>query len=183
MKKSVTATAMALLLLGTHTAASAEIGKQSTLYAGAAVVDSDFDIGFRLFGGYEFMDFALGQRQVYVAGELAYTDFGEDSVGFTTISAKGFSATAVGRMPIVDRLEVFAKLGLARLEVEAPALCIGICIPGTEVKDTKTGLTAGVGAKYGIANQIAVFAAVDHYDFGGQTGKDFAFSVGGEFRF
>jgi OOP family OmpA-OmpF porin len=67
------------------------------------------DIGYQLFGGYNF-----GR---YFAIEAAYFDGGvltDDVFGFDLeFGLDGFIASAVGRVPVSDRFSLFAKLGVA----------------------------------------------------------------------
>jgi OOP family OmpA-OmpF porin len=91
---------------------------------GSSVDDSD--TGFKVFGGYDFnQNFAV---------EVSYFDLGEASGSFEDIDfgridfdagISGFSASAVGTLPVSDMFSVFAKLGFASYDVDAHVTVAG----------------------------------------------------------
>jgi opacity protein-like surface antigen len=178
MKKTVISAVIPLMFVfGTDTTlAGARVGNHSNPYAGVALQQStgDFGTGFKIYGGYEFMDFDMGTKLVYVSGEVAYHDFGEDGPA----SATGLSATAVARMAVQKKLDVFARAGLAQTTVDVEVCVLNVCNTASE---TKVGITIGGGARYDITDQFVVFAGADIYSM--DTGTEPVLSLGGEFRF
>ena len=110
---------------------------QAAAYVGGSIGQSSVDIecdlditcsadekdtGWKFYGGYQFTpNFAV---------EFGYVDLGEtgasgnDSVLGTTsvtIEASGFSAAALGAIPLGDRFALFGKVGLFRWDVDARA--------------------------------------------------------------
>ena len=177
MKRSHLVVIIPLLFVVTNTAlAGARVGNHSNPYAGVALQESldDFGTGFKLYGGYEFMDFDMGSHLVYVSGEVAYLDFGKHN----NVSANGLSATANARMRVQDKLDVYARVGLAHTKVDVDNCVPGICY---KANGSKVGVTIGGGARYKLKNDFALFAGVDHYDTEG--GNENEISLGGEIRF
>jgi OOP family OmpA-OmpF porin len=114
-------------------------------YAGVDVGQTDVadedDIGFRLFGGYQF------HRNIAV--ELGYgLLFDKDDVEVTSLEA-----TAVGIWPIANQFSVLAKLGLANVEVDSP---FG--------SDDSTELTYGIGVQFDISRNLAARAMWQRYE-------------------
>lgn len=162
-------------ILGVSTAsAGVRVGNHSTPYAGLALQQSidDFGTGFKVYGGYEFMDFDMGKHKVYVSGEGAYLDFGKHN----GISATGFSALANARMHLQKKFDVFAHAGLADTKVK-----YDICGPFGGCSGSKVGLVIGGGARYTIQDNIHLFAGVDNYST--DNGSQNELSFGGEMRF
>jgi opacity protein-like surface antigen len=178
MKKTVLSAVIPLMIIfsADSALAGARVGNHSNPYAGVALQQStgDFGTGFKIYGGYEFMDFDMGTKLVYVSGEVAYHDFGEDGPA----SAAGLSATAVARMPVQKKLDVFARAGLAQTTVDVEVCVLNVCDTASE---TKVGITIGGGARYDITDKFVVFAGADIYSM--DTGTEPVLSLGGEFRF
>lgn len=178
MKKTVLSVVLPLMFVfGSHTAmAGARVGNHSSPYAGLALQQStgDFGTGFKIYGGYEFMDFDMGSKLVYVGGEVAYHDFGEDG----SVSATGLSATAVARMSVQEKLDVFVRAGLAQTTVKVDVCIFNVCNTSSA---SKVGITIGGGARYNITDKVVVFGGADIYSM--DTGTESVVSVGGEYRF
>lgn len=68
------------------------------------------DTAFKVFGGYQF-----GK---YVAIEAFYADFGEPADGAVSIDAAAYGVEAVVILPIVDRLLIFGKAGIAAWDAD-----------------------------------------------------------------
>lgn len=114
-------------------------------YAGVDVGQADIgdedDIGFRIFGGYQF------HRNI--AAELGYGMlFDKDDVEVTTLEL-----TAVGLWPIANQFSLIGKLGFANVEVDTPG--------GSE---DKTELTYGIGVQFDVSRNLAARAMWQRYE-------------------
>lgn len=114
-------------------------------YAGVDVGQTDAgdedDVGFRLFGGYQF------HRNIAV--ELGYgLLFDKDDVEVTTLEA-----TVVGIWPLGSNFSLLGKLGFANVEVDSP---FG--------SDDSTELTYGIGVQFDISKNLAARAMWQRYD-------------------
>ena len=139
-------------LLGAATmAVSASAIAQSTapavpgIYAGLEVGRSDVgdedDIGFKVFGGYQF------HRNV--AAEIGYGMLFDKS----DVEVTALEFVAVGLFPVANQISVLGKLGLANVEVDSP---LGA--------DDKTELTYGLGAQFDINRNLSARALWQRYD-------------------
>jgi OOP family OmpA-OmpF porin len=123
------------------------------IYAGAGVgqafVDEgaydDEDTAFSVFGGYQF--------NKYFGLEAGYADFGKIEPDGAGPALEGDSAyfTAVGTLPITERLSAYAKAGLHRWNVDTS-------LPGLTGNDDDSGTdpTYGVGAQYRFTDRVAL---------------------------
>lgn len=100
---------------------------------------------FSVFGGYSFNE--------YVAGELAYVNFGsaDTTSASTTIKGSAASISAVGSLPLSKAFSLFARLGYATTSIEATG--------GSS--QSKSDLTYGVGAQFNAAKNIGVRLGYD----------------------
>lgn len=102
------------------------------------------DSGWKIFGGHQFnRNFAL---------ELGYANLGEatltGSLGSATVEATAFDLSAIGLLPLIDRLAVFARLGLYRADIEARNTL------GGSGDDSETGLTFGLGLRWDFTRNL-----------------------------
>lgn len=182
MKKMVLSAVIPLLfVVGADSAlAAARVGNHSTPYAGLALQQGlgDFGSGFKVYGGYEFMDFDMGKHLVYVSGEVAYHDFGKKS----GVSASGLSFLANAHMKVAKDLDVYAHGGLAQttVKVKKTVCAFGICTTASG-SATQTGLTIGGGVHYNVTDKFNVLAGVDMYNT--DSGNQNELSLGAEVRF
>lgn len=121
---------------------------------------------YSLFGGYSFTD--------YIAGELAYVDFGSaDRDGGGTVKGYAVSLDAVGSLPLGRDFSLFAKLGLAETRME----------PSGAGSETKDDWTYGLGAQYNASRNVGVRLGYDNYRVGSDTSDSALWSLGVLFKF
>jgi OmpA-OmpF porin, OOP family len=123
---------------------------------------------YSVFGGYIFNE--------YIAGELAYTDFGSADTNVSGVSLKGnaVSVAAVGSLPLGKDFSLFAKLGYASTSVEATG--------GSS--ESKDDVTYGIGAQYNATKDIGIRLGYDSFRVGKTQTKDSNFvSLGVLFKF
>jgi OOP family OmpA-OmpF porin len=116
-----------------------------SFYAGVELGRSDVgdedDIGFKVFGGYQF------HRNF--AAEAAYGFlFDKEDVEVTSLEFAG-----VGLFPIQNQFSIFGKLGLANIEVDTPA--------GAE---DEWELTWGIGVQFDVSRNLAARAFWQRYE-------------------
>jgi OOP family OmpA-OmpF porin len=136
--------ASGLLLVAGHGSA------QAAGYIGAAFGQSDVDVSgydeassWQLFGGVQLTpNFAV---------EAAYTDLGEFEVSGarnTYIEVSGVEVTAVGQLPLANRVSLFGEAGFFSWDLDATLF-------GTDAgSDDGTDLTYGVGLKVGLVEAL-----------------------------
>ena len=119
--------------------------------------DSD-DNGFKLFAGYDFIE--------YLGLELAYVDMGSPSDKFKGAGVKAeasnvsaWTAEVVPQLPL-GPVDLFLKLGMVSYSADVKAKFIG---GGTFGKDNKNGEELAYGG--GVAFNIGAFAIRGEYEY------------------
>lgn len=104
----------------------------------------DTDISYTILGGYNFNE--------YFGVELYYTDAGEFDYGsVVSVEIDGWGASLVGKYPVNDDLEVFAKVGV--FSWDADAHLDGF---GKVASDDGTDNTWGLGAGYAVTENVDI---------------------------
>jgi hypothetical protein len=119
-------------------------------------IDAD-DSGWKAFAGISILKF-LGV-------EASYRDFGnpEESQGASSVEAEitGYDLSALGRLPLGKRFEVFAKAGYANLSTEASITDAGDTVESDE-DDGETFFGAGLSWKFG--RRLGLRAEYEEFD-------------------
>ena len=122
-----------------------------------------------MFGGYSFNE--------YIAGEIAYTDFGSADTDFAGVTTKGNAASisAVGSLPLGRDFSLFAKVGYASTRAEATGVA----------SETKDDVTYGVGAQYNAIRNVGIRLGYDIYrvKLGTETKDSALWSIGALYMF
>lgn len=115
------------------------------IYAGLEIgksdVGSEDDIGFKIFGGYQF------NRNI--AAEIGYGMLFDKS----DVEVTALEFVAVGMFPLANQISLIGKLGLANVEADGPG--------GSE---DKTELTYGIGVQFDVNRNLGVRALWQRYD-------------------
>lgn len=159
---SVLGAAAVAMSVGAQAQQSAGAPLVPNLYAGIELgrsdVGSDDDIGFKIFGGYQFTR--------NIAAEIGYGMlFDKSDVEVTALEFVG-----VGLFPIAPQLSLIGKLGLANVEVDSPG--------GSR---DKTELTYGFGVQFDMSRNLGLRALWQRYDTDPQEVDWFA--IGALWRF
>lgn len=145
---AASALALALGALSLNAQAAERPGWYAGVGVGQSMVDEwfadDEDIGFQVYGGYQFTP--------YFGLEAGYTDFGDVDVtgGVGELDADAFSLVAVGTVPFTDRFSGYAKAGFNRWDADADVPGIG------RVSDDGTDPTYGLGLQYRFTDNVAL---------------------------
>lgn len=127
-------------------------------YIGGSVGQTDYSSDFdtatsiELKGGYKFNEnFGL---------ELAYVDLGEadfeDING--NVSVDGFKASVVGFIPVAETVSLYGKVGLYTWDADFET-SLG------SASDDDSDIAYGIGAAWGVADNLDVNFGYDIYDF------------------
>jgi OOP family OmpA-OmpF porin len=155
---------------------------------GANISCDEKDSAWKIFGGYQInRNFAI---------ELGYADLGTSkasgTVGSVTVDVQAeitvFELTAVGMLPVMDRLALFGRAGLYRSDVEVTGSGrIGTSTVPVSLSEDNVDFTFGLGVRFDITRNIGIRAEWQRYlGVGGDdTGEsDIALlSLGVLFRF
>jgi len=143
-------------------------------YVGASLGQTDAglgdDTGWKIVGGYAFMEF-LGV-------EGSYRDLGGADQTFGTtqmeLDVSSMDIFGVGRYSIGEKFDVFGKAGFAFLDVEATIT--DPLLGAISTSDSGTEFALGVGVSYRISEKTDFRAEYETFDID-------MISVGGVFKF
>jgi OOP family OmpA-OmpF porin len=157
-------------------------------FTASSIVDDDRDIGFKLFGGYQFnRNFAL---------EGGYFNLGKFGFTATTVPAgtltgdiklQGVNLDAVGILPITDKFSAFGRAGLAYAQTRDSFTRTGaVTVTNPNPSKNDTNYKFGLGLEYALTPSLGLRAEAERYrinDAVGNRGDVDLFSVGLVFRF
>ena len=129
--------------------------------AGTLLDDSDSVVGVYL--GYKFFQ--------YMAIEARYSNLGSYTASILTLDISAVSLNAVGMIPFGSSgWELFGQVGLAEIGIDNNVQGLG------DLEDN--AVTAGIGVRWHITQNIALGAQVDAYAWSNDTiGSDFDLGV------
>lgn len=138
------------------------------LVAGGATsinIDSDEkDIGYKLFGGYQF--------NRYLALEGGYFDLGEFGFDATTVPAgtldgkirvKGLNFDVVGMFPFTEKLSAFGRLGVNYAKVDDSFHGSGAVVADSSPDSNDTNYKYGAGLQYNFTPALAMRLEAERY--------------------
>ena len=156
--------------------------------ATTSISDDKTDVGYKLFGGYQF--------NRYIAVEAGYFDLGK--FGFTAntlppgtlhgaLKAKGVNLDLVGTVPITESFSVFGRVGANVAKVRDSFSGTGaVAIGNPEPSKRDTNYKVGLGLQYAFTQALAIRLEAERYrinDAVGNKGDIDLFSVGLIYRF
>lgn len=152
------------------------------LYIGASIGEAtdeadgfkDSGTSFKVMGGYSFNRF--------LAAELAYVDAGklQDRVDDldVTVESKGVVAAVLGKLPIGNRLSLFAKLGYTFYDEE---VSVRLGSQRVSEKNSSDDALYGIGAEVNFNDKFKLRAEYEIVDI---SNADFSImSIGGTYQF
>ncbi|WP_415905643.1 porin family protein [Neptuniibacter sp. QD48_55] len=163
MKKTLLATALISGIFSQAAMADSNfylgggVGKTSVDYVevtGATVTD-DSDTSWKIFGGYNFnKNFAV---------EFAYQDLGENSADVLNVPVKiegdAYSVALLGKLPVGEKAEFFAKLGYAHIDADADINNLA------SVSEDDSDVLYGLGANYSVTEKVDLRLEWERMDF------------------
>ena len=157
-------------------------------FSTTSITDEDRDLGYKIFGGYQFnKNFAL---------EGGYFDLGKFGFTATTVPAgtlsgniklRGINLDAVGILPITEKFSVFGRVGANYAEATDSFTGTGlVTVRNPNPSSRDTNLKLGLGLQYAFTESLAMRAEVERYridDAVGNKGDVDLVSVGLIYRF
>lgn len=153
-----------------------------------SITDNDRDLGYKIYGGYQFNhNFAL---------ESGYFDLGEFS--FTTntlppgtfsgnIKLKGANFDLVGLLPITQNFSALGRIGVNYAQAKDHFSGTGaVVVPNPDRKKTTASYKFGIGLQYALTDSLGLRAEAERYridDAFGNKGDIDLITAGLVFRF
>ena len=186
MKHRFIFTAVAAAVL----AASPALAEDTGFYVGAGLgnfaTNSDMiyggrdfdgsDIGFKVFGGYQFMPWLAAEAEYIDGGEPDDNyDSGTDQLTLS-VGVSGFVGSAVGILPIGENFNVFGKLGFIYWDADGSGKIrdAGNLVTKVSVGEDGTDFAWGVGGTWNISETFGLRAEYQGFELSNFDSVDFA---------
>jgi OOP family OmpA-OmpF porin len=126
----------------------------------------DDDIGFKVFGGYQFNSFIGVEGGYFDLGKLGYKTFMNPASIFTSdTTLRGLNVDLVGALPINDKFSVFTRVGVTRYESKDSYRGYGaVNLMSFSDSDRDTSYKYGVGLQYDFNSNLAMRLEAERYD-------------------
>jgi OOP family OmpA-OmpF porin len=157
-----------------------------------SISDDSNDVGYKLFGGYQFMKYLAVEGGYFDLGKFGFTAQTQPPGSLTgEIKVKGVNLDAVGILPIWGKLSAFGRAGVDYADAKDTFVGTGaVSVPGNGRSKTASkraaGFKYGAGFQYDITEAFGLRAEAERYqidDAVGNTGDVDLFSLGVVFRF
>ena len=134
-------------------------------FTAVSIDDDDRDVGFKVFGGYQF------NRHFAVEG--GYVNLGEFGYTATTVPAgtltgniklQGVNLDLLGIVPFTDRFSAFARVGVLHAEAKDTFTSTGSVVvtnPNPSARDTN--YKYGVGLQYDVTEKVGLRLEAERY--------------------
>jgi OOP family OmpA-OmpF porin len=157
-------------------------------FTSSSIANDDRDIGYKLFGGYQFnRNFAI---------EGGYFDLGKFGFTATTvpngtlsgnIKVRGLNLDLVGLLPITEKFSAFGRAGLNYAQARDSFAGTGsVNVSNSNLSKRDTNYKFGLGLQYAFTESLAMRAEAERYrinDAVGNKGDIDLISVGLVYRF
>ena len=157
-------------------------------FTGVSIEDDDRDIGFKLFGGYQFNRYFALEGGYFNLGEFGYTATTVPAGTLTgDIKLQGVNLDLLGILPFTEKFSAFARVGVNYAEAKDTFASTGAVIvtnPNPSKRDTNYKF--GVGLQYDLTEKLGMRLEAERYridDAVGNKGDIDLASVGLVYRF
>ncbi len=159
--------------LGTNVGASrAKIddGRVASGLLGSGLVmtsidDDNRDIGFKLFGGYQFNRYLSVEGGFFEMGKFGFSANTLPNGRLDgTLRLRGVNADLVGTLPVTDRFSIFGRVGANYAQVRDSFNGSGAVVVTTpSVRKYGTHVKVGAGVEYAFTDALAMRAEYERY--------------------
>lgn len=149
--------------------------------------DDERDLGYKLFGGYQFNKYFALEGGYFNLGKFDYSLSTGTGTAEGNIKIMGVNLDAVGTLPITEKFSVFGRVGAAYARAKDSFGTTGsISITDTNPKKSDLNYKFGGGLQYAITDAVGIRLEAERYridDAVGNRGDVDLFSVGLTYRF
>ena len=136
--------------------------------------DDNRDLGFKLFGGYQFNKYFALEAGYFDLGKFDFTSTGVPAGTLSgNIEIKGVNLDAVGILPITEKFSAFGRVGANYAKVEDSFVGGGsltVLNPNPTKRDTNYKL--GLGLQYAFNDALAMRVEAERYRIDDAVGND-----------
>lgn len=153
-----------------------------------SMTDDDRDLGYKLFGGYQFNPHFSLEGGYFDLGQFGFTAVTAPPGTLTgTIKLRGVNLDLLGRLPITQRFSAFGRVGVNYAEAKdtfAGTGAVNVLSPNRKKSDANHKI--GLGLQYDFTQHLAMRIEAERYridDAVGNRGDTDLVSAGLVFRF
>lgn len=149
--------------------------------------DDERDLGYKLFGGYQFNKYFALEGGYFNLGKFDYALSTATGTAEGNIKIMGVNLDAVAILPVTENFSVFGRAGANYAQAKDSFSTTGsISITDTDPKKTDLNFKFGAGLQYAITDAVGIRLEAERYrinDAVGNIGDIDLFSVGLTYRF
>jgi len=149
--------------------------------------DDESDLGYKLFGGYQFNKYFALEGGYFNLGKFDYALSTATGTAEGNIKIMGVNLDAVAILPVTENFSVFGRAGANYAQAKDSFSTTGsISIADTNPKKSDLNYKFGVGLQYAITDAVGIRLEAERYrinDAVGNMGDIDLFSVGLTYRF
>lgn len=141
--------------------------------AGFTTTDDDYsDLGYKLFGGYQFSRHFAMEAGYFDLGEFDYTATSGAGSLSSNMQFKGVNLDFIGIAPITERFSAFGRLGANYAESKTAYSSTGAVATPSSEKERDWNPKIGLGLQYDLTPSWAMRAEVERYRINDAVGND-----------
>ncbi len=149
--------------------------------------DDERDLGYKLFGGYQFNKYFALEGGYFNLGKFDYALSTGSGTAEGNIKIMGINLDAVATLPITEKFSAFGRVGANYAQAKDSFSTTGnLSIPDTDPKKSDLNYKFGAGLQYAITDAVGIRLEAERYrinDAVGNMGDIDLFSVGLTYRF
>ena len=155
--------------------------------ADSSYTDDESDLGYKLFGGYQFNKYFALEGGYFDLGEFNYDLSSPTGSASGTLKVMGVNLDALALLPITERFSAFARGGINYAQVKDSFSSSGsLSFSGTSPKEKDFNYKFGAGLEYAMTDTVGFRLEAERYRINDAVGNDGdidLFSVGFTYRF
>ncbi|MDA3946876.1 MAG: OmpA family protein [Helicobacteraceae bacterium] len=149
--------------------------------------DDDKDLGYKLFGGYQFNKYFALEGGYFNLGKFDYAVSTSTGTLDGEIKVMGLNLDAVGILPITEDFSAFGRIGANYAQAKDSYSATGtLSVPDTSPEKTALNYKFGAGLQYAITDALGMRLEAERYrisDAVGNNGDIDLYSLGLTYRF
>lgn len=163
-------------------------GLQGMGYTTTSIDEDERDLGYKLFGGYQFNRFLALEGGYFDLGEFGYVaDVQPPGTLSGDVEIKGFNLDLIGFLPITEKFSAFGRGGVNYAKAKAHFAGTGsVNVPDPDQSEHGADYKFGLGLQYFFTQSFGMRAEAERYridDAVGNNGDVDLYSAGVVYRF
>lgn len=125
----------------------------------------DSDYGFTANGGYRFNPYFALELAYLDGGTPEFNDSGFDGRVDTDVDLTAYQATAIGTLPLIERWELYLKLGIAAWDADSDQILSPAGNPQVFRRENRSGPSLLLGIGFGVMLTDHLHARLEYQSF------------------